>query len=153
ITSNNDRDVAESVLRLLPLGVPVLRVDAPFSGCLAAISAMVQCFFLVASAGRARGIDPGDPGVPSFGRRIYHLNVYNDPPAVCDLPLEEVVAIERKAGERVSDLARTARLAFWHDAYVAARAALAERAYCGIVLDYDGTLCDEAERYGPLPEK
>lgn len=153
ITSNDDREVAESVLSLLPSDVPVLRVDAPYSGCLAAMSAMTQCFFLASSAGRARGIDPGDPGVPTFGRRIYHLNVYDKLSAACDLPQEEVVAIERKAGERVPDLARTGRLEFWRDAYDTARAALAEAAYCGIVLDYDGTLCQEAERYGPLPEK
>ncbi len=153
ITSDDDRELAESVLSLLPSDVPVLRIDAPYSGCLAAVSAMAQCFFLVASAGRIRGIDPGDPGVPSFGRRIYHLNMYNAISKGSDLPPEEFVAIERKSGERVGDLARSGRLAFWRDAYAVARTALVETPYCGIVLDYDGTLCDEAERYGPLPEK
>ena len=154
ITCNDDRAVAGPLLNLLPADVPVLRVDVPYSGCVAAVSAMARCFFLVSSAGRARGIDPGDPGVPAFGRRIYHLNAYgNHSSTPCDLPQEELTAIERKAGERVSDLARTGRLVFWRDAYETGRRALAEAAYCGIVLDYDGTLCHEAERYGPLPEK
>jgi len=30
---------------------------------------------------------------------------------------------------------------------------MADSAFCGLVLDYDGTLCHEAERYGPLPDK
>ena len=114
---------------------------------------MAQCFFLVASAGRVRGIDPGNPRVPAFGRRIYHLNVYSAISKDSNLPPEELVAIERKSGKRVDDLARSGRLAFWRDAYVTARAALVETPYCGIVLDYDGTLCYEAERYGPLPTK
>jgi hypothetical protein len=153
ITSDDDRELAESVLSLLPSDVPVLRINAPYSGCLAAVSAMAQCFFLVASAGRVGGIDPGDPGVPTFGRRIYHLNVYEAISKWSDLPPDEVVAVERKSGEQVDDLARSGRLAFWRDAYAAARATLIETSYCGIVLDYDGTLCYEAERYGPLPEK
>lgn len=151
ITSDDDRELAAPILDLLPTDVPVLRVDAPYSGHLAAVSAMAQCFFLVSSAGRARGIDPGDPGVPAFGRQIYHLNAYDKLPDSGDTPEEGAVAIERKAGERVSDLARTGRLERWGSAYADARAALAEAAYCGIVLDYDGTLCNEAERYDPLP--
>lgn len=153
IISDDDRKVAESVLRLLPSDVPVLRVDAPYSGSLAAVSAMSQCFFLASSAGRARGIDPGDPGVPDFGRRIYHLNIYDKLAGSSDVPFEEAVAIERKSDERVSDLNRTGRLEFWRDAYAKACATLIETAYCAIVLDYDGTLCHEAERYDPLPQK
>src|SRR5579871_1129358 len=79
IVSDDDRHIADSMLDLLPSNVPVLRVDVPHVGSLAGIAAMVRCFFLAASAGRARGIDPGDPGVPPFGRQIYHLNVYPKP--------------------------------------------------------------------------
>ncbi|HYT93291.1 MAG TPA: hypothetical protein VEL76_31525, partial [Gemmataceae bacterium] len=152
ITSDDDRAAAEPVLDLLPTDVPVLRIDVPHSGCRAGMTAMARLFFLAASAGRARGIDPGDPGVPPFGRRIYHLNVYDKLTGESQLPADERVAIERKAGEKIADLARTCRLAFWRDAYSTARKRLSETVFRGLVMDYDGTLCHEAERFGPLPD-
>jgi hypothetical protein len=152
IICDDDRQTAESMLALIPSSVPVLRVDVPHSGCLAAIAAMVRCFYVAASAGRVRGIDPGDPGVPSFGRRIYHLNVYEKAAGSESVPPDEHVAIERKAGERVADLSRSGRLAIWRDAYASARTSVFEPSYRGLVMDYDGTLCHEAERYGPLPD-
>ena len=76
IICDDDRLVAESMITLLPSDIPIVRLDVPHSGWLAGMSAMARGFFLAASAGRSRGIDPGDPGVPSFGRDIYHLNVY-----------------------------------------------------------------------------
>jgi hypothetical protein len=151
ITTDEDRKAAELVIDLLPAEVPLLRVDVPHSGYRAAMSAMARLFFVAASAGRARGIDPGDPGVPPFGRRIYHLNVYEKLPAETRLPVEERVAIERKAGERVTDLMRAGRLTFWRDAYRTAWERLKATAFRGLVVDYDGTLCNEAERFGPLP--
>ena len=114
---------------------------------------MSRGFFVSASAGRARGIDPGDPGVPSFGREIYHLNVYrNLPPEESGIQLDERLAIERKARTQVAELSRSGRLDSWREAYGLACSTLLDAAYCGLALDYDGTLCHEAERYGPLPQ-
>src|SRR5207302_1664113 len=92
-------------LALIPKSVPVLRVDIPFHGAAADLSAVANVFHIVGSAGRARGIDPGSPGVPAFGRRLYHLraNEYgrnrNE-----DVPINEAVAIERKSGKSIATL-------------------------------------------------
>jgi fructoselysine-6-P-deglycase FrlB-like protein len=152
IISEDDRLIAEQMLALLPPGIPIVRLDVPHSGYLAGMCAMSRGFFLAASAGRARSIDPGDPGVPSFGREIYHLNVYGQSPGERDLPHDERLAIERKARVRIADLSRTGQLDVWRESYLSACSALSETVYCGLTMDYDGTLCHEAERFGPLPE-
>ena len=152
IICDDDRRVAESVLTLLPSDIPMVRLDVPHSGWLAGMSAMARGFFLTASAGRSRGIDPGDPGVPSFGRDIYHLNVHKTPTEDGPLPPNERLIIERKAGVRIADLSRTERLDGWREAYHAACSALYESVFCGLAVDYDGTLCHESERFDPLPE-
>jgi fructoselysine-6-P-deglycase FrlB-like protein len=150
IVCDDDRPVADAMLELLPPDIPLVCLDVPHSGYLAGLSTMARGFFVSASAGRARGIDPGDPGVPEFGREIYHLNVYGGPPDNGELPPDERTAIERKSRTRVTDLSRSGRLAVWREAYKSTCSALLEATYCGIAVDYDGTLCHEADRFGPL---
>jgi fructoselysine-6-P-deglycase FrlB-like protein len=153
IVCDDDRQISDAMLGLLPPDVPVVRIDVSHSGYLAAIAAMSRGFFVTASAGRARGFDPGDPGVPSFGREIYHLNVYRSlPPEESGVPPGERLAIERKARTKVAELSRSGRLDSWREAYSLACSTLFDSAYCGLALDYDGTLCHEGERYGPLPQ-
>ena len=152
IICDDDRRIAESMLALIPSDVPIVHLDVPHSGWLAGMSATARGFFLAASVGRSRGIDPGDPGVPSFGRDIYHLNVYKAPPDDGPLLPDERLVIERKARVKIADLMRTARLDGWREAYRAACSALYETVFCGLAVDYDGTLCHESERFDPLPE-
>jgi fructoselysine-6-P-deglycase FrlB-like protein len=153
IVCDDDRQIADAMLGLLPPDVPIVRLEVPHSGYLAGVAAMSRGFFVAASAGRARGIDPGDPGVPAFGRDIYHLNIYHsERPDESGLPADEKLAIERKSRTRAADLARSGRLESWREAYGAACSALLDASYRGLAMDYDGTLCHEAERYGPLPQ-
>ncbi|MDR3636008.1 MAG: hypothetical protein P4L84_19555 [Isosphaeraceae bacterium] len=153
IVCDDDRQIADAMLGLLPPDVPVVRLDVSHSGYLAAIAAMSRGFFVTASAGRARGFDPGDPGVPTFGREIYHLNVYrNLPPEESGVPPDERLAIERKVRTTVPELSCSGRLDSWREAYRLACSTLINSTYCGLALDYDGTLCHEAERHGPLPQ-
>ena len=69
----HDEEIASTTLKLIPANIPVHRVDLPFEGSTAGIAALAWGLHVVGSAGRARGINPGRPGVPGFGRRIYHL--------------------------------------------------------------------------------
>src|SRR5207248_669568 len=100
----------------VPADVPVLRLKIPFRGTTAGVAALAQALFVVGSAGLARRIDPGRPGVPGFGRKIYHLRAFADDrtphPA---MPVEEVVAIERKSRKAVATLARRGQLDFWRE--------------------------------------
>ena len=72
----DDQELASSTLALVPDSVPVVREPIPFSGVTAAVAALGRVIYAAASAGRAMAIDPGRPGIPAFGRQIYHLNAF-----------------------------------------------------------------------------
>ena len=67
------RDLAERTLALLPKEVPVARLalNAPPLGVM--LASLIAALRITGWAGVARGVDPGRPGVPEFGRKLYHL--------------------------------------------------------------------------------
>lgn len=151
IVSNEDRRLSDALLALLPASVPVVRLTAAGDGVQAGLSALVQVFMVARSAGKARGIDPGDPGVPAFGRKIYHLRAF--PPSgesTGPLPPTEAAAIERKSGASIPTLLARQSLESWREAYRVFCRRLASARFRGVVVDYDGTLCYEAHRFDPL---
>src|SRR5262249_52806365 len=76
LVPEDDRELAGSLLALPPKRVPTLEVHVPGRGIHACLAALARVLMLAGQAGEARGIDPGDPGVPAFGRRIYHLRAF-----------------------------------------------------------------------------
>jgi len=151
IITDDDRELAEALLSLLPADIPIVRLNAPGRGVAACLAALAQVLIVTGSAGKARGIDPGDPGVPAFGRQIYHLRAFGrnaGPPSA--VPTGEAAAIERKSGATISTLIAQDRLNEWRTAFKEFVTRLTARRYQGVVLDYDGTLCDEAHRFEPL---
>lgn len=149
-----DEATGAKTLSLIPKDIPVLRIDIPFQGAAANLSALVNVFHIVGSAGRARGIDPGRPGVPGFGRRLYHLraNEYARN-GNGEVPLHEAVAVERKTGKPVATLLEEDGLSAWRRAYSGFVRKLLDAQFRGVLLDYDGTLCDEKHRrVGLTPE-
>lgn len=145
--SSGDREIAERTLEQIPNDVPRLVIELP-DGPLAALA---NVFPIIRSAGLARGIDPGRPGVPSFGRRIYKLNAFGRTTHhASPLPPLEAVAIERKSQKSIAHLDVLGELNFWQTAYANAVARISKGRYSAIVFDYDGTLCDPSERFtGP----
>ena len=65
-------------LALLPSSVPVLRLTTPIFWSRSALCPALPLPSLwFRSYGEVRAIDPGRPGVPPFGRRLYNLNAYS----------------------------------------------------------------------------
>ena len=132
--------LANRTLELLPKSIPVAKIDFTQTGDGSALAAIAAAIIITGFAGEARAIDPGRPGVPAFGRRIYHLK------ARCvDLPRSEerrTQIILRKSNDRAHTLASawTRRLADF------ARN-LSRAQFRAVVFDYDGTLCDASERF------
>ncbi len=146
LVTPEDHELASRTLALIPNSVPIVREDIAFSGVPAGLAALGRVIHVTASAGRARSIDPGRPGVPAFGRRIYHLNAFKHPS-----PGREQTAIERKSGKPVTALSSVGVLDFWRNAYRSFTSALREVTFRGVAMDYDGTLCGETDRFGDLP--
>jgi hydroxymethylpyrimidine pyrophosphatase-like HAD family hydrolase len=143
-TTTADKELASKTLALIPPTVPVARIDIPLAGTVAAVSAVVRGIFVAASAGRAVGIDPGRPGVPGFGRRIYRLNAFAK--TALARPDAATAAIERKTGTPIAGLRAAGTLRFWHDAYRAFVDRITRAGFAGVVIDYDGTLCSAEDR-------
>ncbi len=77
-----ERELARKTLGLLPKEVAVVRVDLPEGGVTGGLTAIVLAIYLAGMAGEARGIDPGRPTVPTFGRKIYHLRAMPNMPSL-----------------------------------------------------------------------
>lgn len=146
--SEPDRELADATLELLPKGVPVARVHVPVAGAPSRIGALVAVLHLVGAAGEARGIDPGRPLVPPFGRQIYHLQAFSKSrsPRLSD----ETVAIARKLAMDPHHLNDRAGLDGWRRAYREYVAGLGDATFRAILFDYDGTLCDARDRFTGL---
>ncbi len=151
--SSSDQEIARRTLEHIPIDVPRLVVELP-DGPLATLAALTNVFPIIRSAGLARGIDPGRPGVPPFGRHIYRLNAFGRASRhTSPLPPLETVAIERKSQKSIAHLDTQGELSFWQDAYADAVGRIAKGRYSSIVFDYDGTLCYPSERFTGLCTK
>ena len=138
--------LAARTLRLVPPGIPIIRLETAETGPLAAISLIYASLIWTASLAESRGVDPGRPRVPTFGRRMFHLRPPNAAGRIWRrLPIavrrkltrlhtrdDSIVKIYSKALERFAEQLASASLG-------------------AVVLDYDGTLCDREHRFGDLP--
>jgi hydroxymethylpyrimidine pyrophosphatase-like HAD family hydrolase len=152
LAAPEDLRVAEKTLSFLPEDIPVARfaVEAGVPGCLKAVALSIH---IAGLAGRARGIDPGRPSVPGFGRKLYHLNGAYRGKADSGIPEREVVAITRKAGRGIATLTAQGQIAAWREAYAAFMDELLSASFRSIIFDYDGTLCESHERLSGPGEK
>ncbi|WP_448256095.1 hypothetical protein [Microbacterium aurum] len=149
LIGDDDWDIAERTLRLLPKDVPVARISIPGSPMQATLMSLLAALRLTDWAGQARGIDPGDPGVPDFGRRIYHLAPSRTRATALPSGLNRrsAAAIERKSGRTVRELADSRDLKEWQQALRTFQRELSRAMIGGVVLDYDGTVVDTRHRF------
>ena len=146
-----DRVLAERTLDLLPVDVPQARIVFDGSANAAMLASLLAALKITGWAGISRGIDPGRPGVPKFGRKLYHLPLPRSQ-RVTGLPRltpRETAAIARKAGVDPNILAASGELGHWREALATFRNGLRRTRFEGIVLDYDGTAVDTRRRFAP----
>jgi len=149
----DDKAIATQTLELLPKGVPTARIQVSHRALVADLSAICEGFYLARMAGIQQEIDPGRPGVPTFGRKLYHANAFRSRHTSSLIPTWKVRAIERKSGSSLPHLTSEKRLSFWMDSLESVLESITSARFCGIVFDYDGTLCNEDDRFDPLPTK
>jgi hypothetical protein len=148
--SERESGIAERTIALIPSDIPRhhIRVNGRIRG---AINAVCHSIFLAAVAGAEKGLDPGRPHVPPFGRKLYHLR-YNAPKSG-NLDERMVGAIEGKSGLPLTALMLQDVLESWSDHYKSFVERLASARIVAVVLDYDGTLSSPSRRLdGPSPD-
>ena len=154
LISREDERLAERTLALIPSDIPIARILLDGPPIATSLASLVAALCIVGWAGAARGLDPGRPGVPEFGRRLYNLHL-----AVArrrsstGLNKLDAAAITRKAGVSPEVLASRGELKSWQTALHEFRLRLTRPTYAGLVLDYDGTIVDTRRRFsGPEPK-
>ena len=147
-----DRVLAERTLDLIPRHVPRARIVFDGGPSAVALASMLAALRITEWAGYTRGIDPGRPGVPNFGRKLYNLKLPR-PSRVTESPRltpRAAAAIARKAGVAHNRLSALNDLRRWREALAAFLARLRDADFAAIVLDYDGTMVDTRRRSEPV---
>ena len=140
LISERQEDLGTRTISLLPDEVTTLPVHFRGPTDIQAVAGLVVGLFVTESAARIAGVDPWKPGVPPFGRRLYHLKPKLERSSQADL--NRTAAMRRK-GARPDD-------PFWTERYQHALETVNSNRYEALVVDYDGTLCDPRKRAGPL---
>jgi hypothetical protein len=134
------RRLAEKTLHLFPSQVQVQRLVSTLSWPNSVLDLLVGSMHVTGATGRVRSVDPGRPGVATFGRRLYHLPVSR----LLELPGPDPVQRKLSVSGGQQRRVLVDALAGWH-------AQMAATPLRGVVLDYDGTCCPTWERFDPPP--
>lgn len=149
LVTPDEEDLAKKTIGLLPQEIPVLFVRTEQRTSNASLDLLVQSFFVVESFGKKSGIDPGRPGVPDYGSKLYKLKyskLYQAKhPVLTD---KELHSISRKVGNINSLTDKQVEL--WKGYCSQYKTKLTKTSFKGVILDYDGTICSSEERFsGP----
>lgn len=138
--------LAARSLDLLPRSIPRIHLQFSENAILAPVGGIFLSMEIAGWAGEARNIDPGRPGVPEFGRRLYNLTA--SPLRSTPLP-SSVQIISRKSRTTAASLLASGLNTVWETALDAFRESLYRSSIRGVVFDYDGTLVEVHDRFDP----
>lgn len=136
------RGAADRTIRLLPPNTLIQRIQASADGPVGAIELVGSTMALTLAAAELKGIDPGRPAVPEYGRRLYHVRA----PRQKSDPKQRWLA----AKARALGLSPAVSRRLLEDALSSYLKRLLDAQIHAIVLDYDGTLCSPEGRYASL---
>ena len=147
LTTPAEATVLENTLAKLPRTATAATLDSPLLGPAGSLDLIVRVLSLAGAVGAHSGVDPGRPRVPAFGRALYRAKLPSQRARVRGGAPPEDVWIQRKVSTAVwanvgEDTRRSWRVRCrdWVDAVESERVG-------GVVLDYDGTLCEASERF------
>lgn len=149
----DDQLLATKTLSLIPKRIPTVRFD--FSGGFSqvALTSMFTSLHVAGWAGKARRIDPGRPGVPEFGRKLFRLGARSAGQRFASSTDSDSAAIEKKTRTTISVLEKRGDVEYWRQALEAFKRQMSEARFGAVVFDYDGTLVDARDRFiPPRPE-
>jgi hypothetical protein len=145
----DDCSLAAKTLSHIPPEIPRAVLTFEASPSAMPMLSLIAALRITGWAGEARSIDPGRPGVPDFGRKLYNLPLpklagSGKGPETSD---QQLFAITRKSGLSLERLQTRGELERWRKALAAFKARLAEAIFDGVILDYDGTIVDTRRRF------
>ena len=146
-----ESELAARTLEALPNTIPILRFDLSADWNQAALEALVVSQHLAQRKGSLRSIDPGRPGVPSFGHDIYDLHYDAGEGRRVTSTVDDWTRaiVERKTKQPIERLADLGVLEAWLEDLEAYRTKLRQKQFAAAVFDYDGTLVGPRKRTEP----
>ncbi|GAB4019502.1 hypothetical protein GCM10028808_57450 [Spirosoma migulaei] len=151
IITPEEENLADKTLALLPKSIPVLKLISTYEDGLSSIDLLMQSFYLVQQLGKLQNIDPGRPGVPDYGSKLYNLQYKNLlKKDKIELSHKELIAIKRKTNYTDYSNLSSEEQIYWTKAQKKFKKEIEKTEYGAIVLDYDGTLCSGSERYNGI---
>lgn len=136
--SPDDLNLWATVRSLLPASIPVQSVVLPGAPADATLQGLLATYAFVEVVSAQRGIDPGMPDVPEFARQIHAL----EPAALIQQP-DFGRAVNGKVGNLNRKGLSPSAIRAVGDAYIDR---LAVARLHGLVVDFDGTCCETANR-------
>lgn len=149
LVTPEEKQIAEKTISLIPTSIPLLLIASDKFGVNSSIELLLKSFNLVNSVGETFQIDPGRPGVPEFGSKLYHLkyaSFYKQFSKVKLNPVEEYAILKKTNKSSIHQL-QNDELLFWRKKYLTFIDRVEKTRFSSIVFDYDGTLCSYDRRY------
>jgi fructoselysine-6-P-deglycase FrlB-like protein len=147
LVTKDTEDIAKRTLHELRGVCSSVTLRTAARGSLASLACLPLTFELTRIAGALRRVDPGRPGVPGFGRRIYNLRpkfkawIVGASPSIDGIVERKLELIDSNLPEERGKLL---------DAANAYGARLRRGVYRAVIFDFDNTLCGAPERFGAL---
>jgi hydroxymethylpyrimidine pyrophosphatase-like HAD family hydrolase len=153
LVTNEDLDLITKTLSLIPENIPILKINSEYFNANGSIDLLAKSFYLVNEIGIIKDIDPGRPGVPSYGRKLYNLN-YQSIYKTKDKTINDriKIAIEKKY-KNINGITNKKLLNFLVNESSLALEKLRKTKFGGFVFDYDDTLIAKENRYNFPDEK
>lgn len=144
LITEDDRHLANKTLSLLPKHIPILIIQSDLNGPVTSLDLLHKSFYLVDQIGQIQQIDPGRPGVPDYGSKLYNLKYSKT--LNSNITRQDAVILRKANCKNVADLPKL-EYDFWRKKYQTVISKLRSKTFGAIIFDYDGTLCSFENRF------
>jgi len=146
-TTNARSAFGDKIMKILPEDVPCKKIEFSEKARFLQLKSIVFTMYLTLYVGDAVSIDPGRPGVPEFGRKMYHLKGAYKANLDISRDTRKIALIRKKRvlDGSIDDNTISESL----DSFVRR---LAQSRFKAIIFDYDGTICRHSERFSGISE-
>jgi len=137
--------LAIETIKYIPSNIPIFKMITQEKEASASIDLLAKSFFVVNEFGKKCNIDPGKPGVPDYGSKLYNLKYASYLKDNNKVKLDLKTALKRKFGN--IDSTDNTLYESLKNSYETFINKLKKQNFNTIIFDYDGTLCSKEERF------
>lgn len=145
LTSNLSEPSWKRIKDVLPSDLPTWHAQYAFCGRYENLCGIIDGLFWIKAIGELTGIDPGKPGIASYGRAIYEDEALLTTANAMSPPVRQKLTTALRCESHVSPASDM------HQAYLNKLDTLTSKDIGAIVFDFDGTVVSTKHRLKPPP--